>query len=153
MTNRERIDGSVDIAAPPAAVWTIVSDLKRMGEWSPQCTRMRVLGGEVRLGARTFNLNRQGWLRWPTNAKVVAFEPERKLAFRVLENRTVWTYELEPIATGTRLTESRTAPTGVTSFSNAAVKIGMGGIEAFEARLERGIRQTLDRIKAEAEAA
>lgn len=26
---------SVDIDAPPSAVWSVVSDLKRMGEWSP----------------------------------------------------------------------------------------------------------------------
>lgn len=145
------IEASIDIAAPPAMVWAIVSDLKRMGEWSPQCTHMVVLGGEVKQGARTFNLNKQGWKRWPTNAKVVAFEPERTIAFQVLENRTVWSYELEPTATGTRLTESRKTPRGVSKVSKVLTTTMLGGVPSFEAELATGIRRTLERIKAEAE--
>jgi len=38
--------------------------------------------------------------------------PEQKLAFRVNENNTVWSYELEPTGTGTRVVESRHAETG-----------------------------------------
>ena len=151
MPNQLLIAHSIEIEATPAKVWTIVSDLKRMGEWSPQCVRMKVFGGEVKAGARTLNLNRQGWKRWPTNAKVVDFEPERLLSFRILENRTVWSFELEPTETGTRLTESRRAPQGVAAASNAAVKSLLGGVEKFEQELETGIEQTLQRIKAEAE--
>jgi uncharacterized protein YndB with AHSA1/START domain len=153
MTNQPLIEDSIDIAAPPEAVWAIVSDLRRMGEWSPQCQRMWVIGRGVRLGTRTVNLNRQGWKRWPTNAKVVAFEPQRRLAFRIVENRTVWTYELEPTATGTRVTESRRAPHGVSRLSNIATRTVLGGTAPFEAGLATGIRRTLERIKAEAEAA
>jgi uncharacterized protein YndB with AHSA1/START domain len=151
MPNLQLIDGSIEIAAPPAKVWEIVSDLERMGEWSPQCRRMIVFGGEVRRGTRTLNLNRQGRLHWPTNAKVVAFEPHRKLAFRILENRTIWTYELEATETGTRLTESRTAPKGVSGLSNFLTQKAMGGTARFEVALGQGIRRTLERIKAEAE--
>lgn len=151
IANRPVIEGSIDIDAPPAAVWAIVSDLKRMGEWSPQCTRMIVFGGEVKKGARTFNVNKQGWKRWPTNAKVVHFEPERKLAFRVVENRSIWTYELEPTATGTRLTESRKIPDGITKVSKVLTNAVLGGTPSFEAGLATGIRRTLERIKAEAE--
>lgn len=153
MPNQERIKGSIEIAASSAAVWAIISDLKRMGEWSPQCRKMVVFGGEVRQGTRTLNLNGQGRLRWPTNAKVIAFEPEKKLAFRIVENRTVWTYELEPTATGTRVIESRTAPRGVTGISNFLVEKVLGGVPEFEAALGRGIGRTLERIKAEAERA
>lgn len=146
------IEDTIEISAPPAAVWAVVSDLKRMGEWSPQCVRMWVLGGPVRLGTRTINLNRQGWKRWPTNAKVVSYGPERELAFRILENRTVWSYRLEPTETGTRLTESRRAPRGVSRLSQVATRLFLGGTTAFEAGLVDGIRQTLQRIKTEAEA-
>ncbi len=153
MVNQALIEDSIDIDAPPAAVWAIVSDLKRMGEWSPQCTRMVVFGGEVKHGARTLNLNKQGWKRWPTNARVVHFEPRRKLAFRVVENRTVWTYELQETVTGTRLTESRRVPQGVTKLSNVLTNTILGGTPEFEASLAAGIRRTLERIKAEAERA
>lgn len=151
IVNQPVIEGSIDIDASPAAVWAIVSDLKRMGEWSPQCTRMIIFGGKVKQGARTLNLNKQGWKRWPTNAKVIAFEPERKLAFRVVENRSIWTYELEPTATGTRLTESRRIPHGVSKVSKVLTNTMLGGTPSFEAGLETGIRRTLERIKAEAE--
>jgi uncharacterized protein YndB with AHSA1/START domain len=152
MSNQSLIQQSIEIAAPPATVWGIVSDLRRMGEWSPQCVRMTVLGRDVGVGTRTLNLNRDGWKRWPTTSRVVVFEPEQTLAFRVPVNRTVWTYELEPTATGTLLTESRRAPEGVSRLSNLAVGAALGGTQAFEASLSDGIRRTLERIKVAAEA-
>ncbi len=151
MANRDRIEGSIDIDAPPARVWEVVSDLRRMGEWSPQCKKMIVRGGEVKQGARTININRQGWKVWPTRSYVKVFEPERELALKIAENGTVWTYELEPTATGTRLTEHRTAPNGVSSLSNMLTKNVLGGTENFEAELEEGIAETLRHIKAAAE--
>lgn len=149
--NRQEISASIDIEAPPNEVWDVVSDLKRMGEWSPQCRKMIILGREVKRGTRTLNINHAGKLHWPTNAKVTEFEPNKKIAFRIVENRTIWSYELEPTATGTKLTESRKAPKGVSGASNFAIERGMGGIEKFEAALERGIKKTLARIKSEVE--
>lgn len=153
MPNQPLIQDSIEIAATPAQVWSVVSDLRRMGEWSPQCVRMVVLGREVGQGTRTLNLNRQGWKRWPTTARVVVFEPEQTLAFRIPANRTVWTYELEPTddGAGTLLTESRRTPAGVSRLSNALVKASLGGTDPFEASLASGIRRTLERIKVEAE--
>lgn len=153
MPNQPLIQHSIEIAAPPAVVWGIVSDLRRMGEWSPQCVRMAVLGRDVGVGTRTVNLNRQGWKRWPTTARVVVFEPEQTLAFRIPANRSVWTYELETTPTGTLLTESRRAPAGISRVSNVLVGVGLGGTEPFESSLSDGIRRTLERIKAAAEAA
>ncbi|MFT4298446.1 MAG: SRPBCC family protein [Aeromicrobium sp.] len=153
MTNRDLITASIEIEASPERVWSIVSDLKRMGEWSPQCRKMIVRGGEVKQGTRTININRQGWKVWPTRSYVKVFEPNKTLAIKVAENGTVWTYDLEPTATGTRLTESRTAPNGVSAISNVLTKYVLGGTEQFEDRLQAGIEQTLARIKAEAEAA
>ena len=151
--NRERIESSIDIDASPAQVWSVISDIRRMGEWSPQCKKMWVFGGgEVKQGTRTLNLNRQGWKRWPTNAVVQTFEPEKKLAIRIVENRSVWTYELEPTANGgTRVTESRAIPNGVSGVSKFLTKTMLGGSEDFENELEAGIKSTLQRIKAEVE--
>ncbi len=151
MVNRDNITASIDIDATPAQVWSIVSDLRRMGEWSPQCRRMFIRGGEVKQGTRTINVNRQGWKVWPTRSYVKVFEPEKTLALKIAENGTVWTYDLEPTATGTRLTESRTAPDGVSDLSNFLTKHVLGGTEAFEDELQRGIEDTLARIKAVAE--
>ncbi|EFQ83645.1 hypothetical protein HMPREF0063_11308 [Aeromicrobium marinum DSM 15272] len=152
MANRDLISASIDIAAPPEKVWSIVSDLKRMGEWSPQCRKMIVRGGEVGVGTTTINVNRRGLLVWPTRSKVKVFEPNRELAFRVVENGTVWSYELEPTATGTRLTESRRAPHGVKKVSNVLTNSLMGGTDDFETELQAGIESTLATIKSTAEA-
>lgn len=149
--NKELIQSSIDVEAPPAKVWEVVSDLKRMGDWSPQCRKMYVFGGKVKKGTRTLNINRAGKLVWPTNAKVIEFEPEKKIAFRIVENRTIWSYELEPTATGTRITESRRAPHGVSKVSNFLAARGMGGVAPFEAVLAKGIDKTLARIKSEVE--
>lgn len=150
--NRTVISASIEIDASPNEVWDVISDLKRMGEWSPQCRKMIVFGREVKKGTRTLNINRAGKLHWPTNAKVTEFVPNKMISFRIVENRTIWSYELEPTATGTRLTESRKAPNGVSGPSNFATERGLGGIEKFEASLERGIKKTLVRIKSEVEA-
>lgn len=152
MPNQPLISGSVDIAAPPSVVWSLISDLRRMPDWSPQCRKMLVLGKDVKVGTRTLNVNRRGKLYWPTNAKIVAFEPERRLAFRIVENRTVWTYELEPTETGTRLSEMRTAPAGVSKVSNVLTKNVFGGTDSFEVELGGGIHETLERVKRAAEA-
>lgn len=151
MSKKQLIEGSVEIAAPPEKVWALVSDLKRMPEWSPQVRKQLVLGRRIKEGTRTFNINGQGKLRWPTTAKVVVYEPNKKLAFKIVENRSVWTYELEPTATGTRLTESRTTPNGTTRFSDFSVEKGLGGVDTFEDSLDTGISITLERIKAAAE--
>ena len=148
------IEGSIDIAATPEKVWSVISDLRRMGEWSPQCKKMIVFGGEVKQGARTLNINRKGALVWPTNAKVVTFEPNREIAFKITENRTVWSYTIEPQADGVRVTEKRTAAGGQTSkLSSFLVDKVLGGEQDFEAELNEGIRETLGKIKRAAEAA
>lgn len=145
------LQAEIDITAPPAKVWALVSDLSQMPRWSPQCRMMRAFG-PLRPGTRTVNLNRRGFMFWPTTSRITEFDPERKLAFRVNENNTVWSYELEPTATGTRLIESRHAENGVKAVSNALVNSLMGGVPSFEQELLVGMNDSLSRIKAAAEA-
>ena len=93
------IEASTEIDAPPAQVWALVSDLRNMARWSPQCVRTFVRGGgEVAQGSKMVNINRRGLLFWPTQSKVVRFTPEKEIAFRVKENWTIWSYTLEPTA-------------------------------------------------------
>ncbi|MEV0947959.1 SRPBCC family protein [Rhodococcus sp. NPDC049939] len=145
------LEAKIDIAATPQEVWAIVSDLKRMSEWSPQCRQMRVIGGTIRKGTRTFNINRKGFIVWPTTSKVVRFEPSKEIAFRIPENGAVWSYELEPIAGGTTVIERREVPTDVSKLSQFMVKTFFGSNDDFEADLINGMNTTLARIKSEAE--
>lgn len=144
------LKAEVEINAPVGTVWALVSDVSNMPRWSPQCRVMKALG-PVRPGTRTVNLNRRGLLFWPTTAVITEVVPERKFAFRIPLNTTVWSYELEPTATGTRLTETRYAPNGVTAISSALTKTVLGGMDKFEGELVDGMNQGLARVKAAAE--
>lgn len=150
-----QLEQSIEIAASPAQVWALVSDVRRMAQWSPQVVRSVVLGGSVREGASFVNLNRSGLLFWPTTATVVRFTPHADFAFRIPLNRTVWSFALEPVPVagvpGTRLTQRRETPEGISATSNALVGVAMGGSARFADELTAGMRQTLERIKAEAE--
>ena len=143
---------SIEVAAPPAKVWSLVTDLPRMSKWSPQVVRTIVRGGPVQLGTRAFNINRRGPLLWPTRTKVVAFEPHREFAFRIKENTTIWSFTLEPTETGTRVIQRRRAPDGISDISIKLTRIALGGQENFTRELREGMRQTLTRVKAESEA-
>jgi uncharacterized protein YndB with AHSA1/START domain len=145
------LQAQVDIDAPVSTVWSLISDFRRMREWSPQCRWMRPLG-PVRPGTRTFNINRRNLMVWPTTSTVVELVPEQKLAFRVNMNNTVWSYELQPIPGGTRVIESRHAENGVKPVSAVAVNTLMGGTESFERELVDGMNTSLAKIKAAAEA-
>jgi uncharacterized protein YndB with AHSA1/START domain len=144
------LQAQVDINAPVAKVWSLVSDLSRMPQWSPQCRLMKAIG-PLRQGATTINLNRRGRMFWPTTSVVTEVIPEKKIAFRVPINHTIWSYELEPTETGTRLVESRHAENGTTAFSNISINALMGGVPGFERELVDGMNATLSRIKAAAE--
>ncbi len=144
------LQAQIDINAPVSKVWALVSDLSLMPQWSPQCRLMKTIG-ELRQGARTVNINRRGFLFWPTTCRVTELIPEQKLAFRVSENGTVWSYELEPTETGTRLHETRHAENGVKPVSNLLVNSLLGGVPDFEQELVEGMKASLIRIKEAAE--
>jgi uncharacterized protein YndB with AHSA1/START domain len=146
------LEESVEISAPPVEVWALVSDLRRMASWSPQVVRTFVRGRPVQLGTRTVNVNRRGLLVWPTQAKVVRFEPHREIALRIKENWTIWSFTLEPTESGgTRLVQRREAPDGVSAVSVRLTNTALGGVPSFQAELREGMRQTLAAIKADAE--
>jgi uncharacterized protein YndB with AHSA1/START domain len=145
------ITASTEIDVPPAAVWALVSDLRNMRRWSPQNVKTLVRG-EAGVGTKMININRRGLLFWPTQSMIVRFEPETEIAFRVKENWTVWSYRLEPTASGgTRLTGTREAPDGISDLSVGLTKRVLGGIDTFTRELQQGIEQTLAAIKRDAE--
>ena len=96
---------STQVAAPVEAVYDLVADLPRMGEWSPECTSVTWRGGatEAVVGARFRGWNRKGPLRWFTDGVVVEADRGRALAFDVrglgLEVAR-WGYRFEPEGDG-----------------------------------------------------
>lgn len=164
------ITASVDVAAPPDVVWALVSDVVRMGEWSPECRKVVLLGAQrADLGVRMLGVNRRGLVVWPTVSRIVRFEPPHAIAWSVKESGATWTYELEPIAGdatrgpdgpggpggqgargGTRLTGRR----DLERFSLLTRVAGplVGGASGHDRDLDAGLRTTLERIRRVAEA-
>jgi Polyketide cyclase / dehydrase and lipid transport len=99
------------IAAPPDAVWALVSDLPRMGEWSPENRGGTWMKGATgpHVGACFKGTNRNGFRRWSTTATVVACEPARAFEIAVSAGPLSvanWRYEFEETQQGCRVTES-----------------------------------------------
>lgn len=146
------LEESTTIDAAPEKVWTLVSDLGRMSEWSPQVVKTIVRGRPIQLGTKMININRRGLLVWPTQSKVVRFEPQREVAFRVKDNFTIWSFTLEADgAGGTRLIQRREAPDGISNISRALTERVLGGVADFQVELGEGMRETLAKIKVAAE--
>lgn len=147
------LEASIEIDAAPERVWSLVSDIERMSTWSPQVVRSKVDGDVVGLGTTFVNDNQQDDVVWPTNARVVRFDPPREFAFKVKENRLVWSFALEPLPDGgTRVTQRRECPDGITDLSINFTRTHLDGVEAFTERQRAGMRETLERLKADAEA-
>ena len=107
--------GRVDtvVAAPIAAVWDVVTDVTRVGDWSHECRRVDWTDGATRAtpGARFRGTNKAGPWTWTrTNEVLVADAPDtftwRTVPTRLFPDSSVWTIELEQIAGGTRITQS-----------------------------------------------
>lgn len=146
------LEQTIEIDATPAEVWALVSDLPRLAEWSPQVVKTFVRGGDLKLGSNMININRSGWKRWPTQSKVVEYDRDTKVAFRVKENYTIWSFSLADNGQGgTQVTHRRDCPKGISKLSLAMTKIVFGGIEPFRKELLKGMGQTLERLKSETE--
>jgi uncharacterized protein YndB with AHSA1/START domain len=144
---------SIEIAAPPAFVYRLITDITRMGEWSPECYHCTWLDGAssaVR-GARFRGYNRVGLLRWQTTAVITAAEDGRLFTFSTVHDETgrdetAWRYVFEPAPAGTLLTESYEFLWCPVISRLIELPFPRGH------QVGRGIRQTLIKIKAAAEA-
>src|SRR4051812_11505546 len=101
------------VATAPNALYELVSDVTRMGEWSPETTSCRWVGDATgpTVGARFVGTNRSGWRRWSTTCTVRAAEPGARFAFDVDYGPVgiaTWAYEFEPDGTGCRVRETWT---------------------------------------------
>jgi hypothetical protein len=102
------------ISTSPGRIYGLISDLPRMGEWSPECERVEWTGGTTAAaqGARFVGHNRGGpfrLMRWSRHGRVLAADPGREFAFVTEEGgreSTVWRYRFEAVEGGTRVTES-----------------------------------------------
>ncbi len=144
---------SIDIDAPPAAVYGLVSDITRMGEWSSEAIGGEWLdGGSGNVGDRFNGHNRAGEREWTRECEVAKADVGEEFTFvvgGVEANCTWWSYEVEPNGSGTTLTERWWIVNKTPAMQTATD-------EQFAARIEKTkemLRTTLASIKAEAEGA
>jgi hypothetical protein len=145
---------TVHIAASPQVVWDLVSDVTRIGEFSPETFEAEWVDGATgpALGAHFrghVKRNGIGPIYW-TNCKVTSYEPQRDFGFGVYTFGTrsnTWRYQLTERAGGTDVTESfELSPL-------LPLRLYWKVLGRLRGRTnERGMRQTLERIKAIAEA-
>jgi len=106
----ERVEVHRDIAATAEAVYDLIADVTRMGQWSPEttgCVWVRGADGPA-VGAKFRGRNRNGRRHWSMTCVVTDAEPGRRFAFVVLAGPlriSRWEYTIEPTPTGCRVTE------------------------------------------------
>ena len=102
---------SRDIAAPAEKVWSLVSDLPRMGEFSPENAGGTWTKGATgpATGAIFTGSNKNGFRRWKTTATVVECEPGKVFEIAISSGPVPvanWRYEFKDTDDGCRVTES-----------------------------------------------
>ena len=142
-----------EIAAPAELVWALVTDLPRMGEWSPEN-----LGGEwvkgatgVAVGARFKGRNKNGSKAWSTSVVVNELEAPQKFSFALMalgKNWCDWVYEITPTAAGCTVTHS-----WLDHRSKVANILGkfVSGVSERSEHNRRNMEETLKNLKTAAE--
>jgi hypothetical protein len=147
----ETLAASTEVRASAQQVYSVMSDVTRIPEWSPETRRAEWLAPDR---FQAWNRRRLG--RWRTIANVVAAEPGRRFSFVVQAmggDWTQWTYRIEPgsAAGTTRLTEvfrmCVPLPFGAVVFERLFLFIWDRRTD-----LQKNLEVSLDRIRAIVEA-
>jgi hypothetical protein len=148
---------TVHMAASPDDVWALVSDVTRIGEFSPETFEAEWLGRARDTGPAVgakfrghVKRNGVGPVYW-TVCKVTAYEPQREFAFAVIFRGlpiNTWGYRITPTADGCDVTEYfRLSPL-------PPLRLYWAVLGRWRNRTNvEGMRQTLERVKAVVEAA
>jgi hypothetical protein len=153
MTNR-RVSESITIASSPETLYDMVSDVTRMGEWSPVCKACWWDDDTRGEGAWFTGRNITEEKTWETRSKVVADEPGREFAFAVNGDRTRWGYTFEPADGGTVVTESwEILPAAEPTYPERFGDDAEAEIARRADNASNGMRETLAALKRVAESA
>lgn len=158
---------SVAVALPPGEVYALVSDVTRMGEWSPVCTacwwddpHAGPVVGAWFTGRNVLPEGRNDvsgevvpGRTWETRSQVVAAEPGREFAWEVNNGWVRWGFSVEADGAGSRLTQHwQFLPKGLDGFRERFGADADAQIAQRSALALSGIPATLAAIKATAEA-
>lgn len=141
----------VHVNASPEMVYDMLSDLPRMGEWSPVCKQVVWdEGAGPAVGCWFTGTNVVPDRQWQTRSEVIAAEPGKEFAWIVGgkdEGTTHWRYTFTPKKSGTDIEESW----HLLRLNERLSALTQEGLEALKERTSTSIRDTLQNLKAAAE--
>jgi len=151
MADPIREEASIEIKASPEKVWMLVSDITRMGEWSPECRSCEWVGGATgpAVGAKFKGKNKAGVMRWSTTCEITVADPGNEFTFLRPgpDGGATWSYKFASTpGGGTRLNESCQTAKAPPLPLRILAPVLMPGRD-----LGRSIRTTLEGIKTAAE--
>ena len=138
------------VAAPPAVLYALVSDVTRTPQWSPEVIECRWLdetwAGQP--GARFRARNKRRWFVWSNTPTVEIVESPRAFAFTRTEpggGSIRWSYEFAPERGGTMSTHRfevlRPVPAGLQWFLRVVF-----GVRDLQADLHANMTASLARL-------
>lgn len=141
------------VDCPPDRLYDLVSDVTRIGEWSPICTACWWdEGGGPRVDSWFTGRNEVPGRTWETRSRVVAAEPGREFAWVVGGSFVRWGYTFTPDGAGTQMTESwEFLPGGIAMFREKYGDTAQAEIDARTRAAHESIPVTLAAIKRTAE--
>jgi uncharacterized protein YndB with AHSA1/START domain len=144
---------TVRMNASPAKIWDLVSDVTKIGRYSPETFEAEWIDGATgpAAGAKFkghVKRNGRGPVYW-TTCTVTECVPEKVFTFGVGNKEkplNVWSYQLTPVGDATDVTES------FALAKNAPLRLYWALFGWARGKTNRnGMQATLDRIKAEVE--
>ncbi|MCP2315027.1 Polyketide cyclase / dehydrase and lipid transport [Nocardia amikacinitolerans] len=99
-------------AERPEAVWAVLTDITRVGEWSHECRGADWVGDSTRVevGARFRGRSKSGFLRWRRICTVTVADAPKELVWvthgGIFGDHTEWRFLLRPTPDGTRIRQT-----------------------------------------------
>jgi hypothetical protein len=109
----DQVQGTQTMATRPDQIYALITDLPRMGEWSPENIGGKWLGGAsgAAVGAKFKGANRHGSKSWSTTVTITEADPGKAFAFAVSVGPisvAEWRYDLASNGESTTVTETWT---------------------------------------------
>jgi Polyketide cyclase / dehydrase and lipid transport len=109
----EQVTVERTIHADAGRLYELVTDLPRMGEWSPENTGGKWVKGATgpAVGAHFKGTNRNGRHKWSTDVVITVAQPGQQFSFEVTTGPikiATWDYHFEPTGEATRVVQTWT---------------------------------------------